>query len=266
MGNYYQKVAKYYNVDAESFECRYWENSTLQKIRQEFREQIYRADFENLLEIGFGTGIDIVHFAKTYPKKKIFGIDVSPEMYRHCNQKLRTENLANAFISVGTPEEIPDIFKDQKFDLIYVFFGALNTTNNLEKIPEQLEMILTKNGQLVLTFVNKWYLTEIFLQLLKLNFIKAFARFRKFWGGYSSAKYLESRCYSPYEIRNIFQKKFSVVNKRGYSILYPAWYRNHWVTRMSEKPAGILWKADEWLNKTFVWMFGEYFLYSFRRR
>jgi len=266
MSDYYRQVAKYYDIDAQSFESRYWENEILQKIRQEFREQLYCCDFENALEIGFGTGLDIVHFAKAYPERKIFGIDVSREMFHHCNQKLQKENITNAFIAIGTPEEIPEIFKNQKFELIYVFFGALNTTRDLQQVSIQFHKLLSNNGRLVLTFVNKWYLAEIVIQSLKLNFRKAFSRFKHTWGGYSNEKFLESKCYSPVEIRKIFGKEFELVKKHGYSILYPAWYRNRWVSKMGRRSANFLWNADRMVNRTFCWKFGEYFLYSLRKR
>ena len=37
-GQYYSKVKEYYNLDSQNFEKRYWENETLQKIRNSFRD------------------------------------------------------------------------------------------------------------------------------------------------------------------------------------------------------------------------------------
>lgn len=261
---YYRQVADYYDVDAGNFEERYWGNCVLQRIRQSFREEVKVHTFRNVLEIGCGTGLDVAHFGSVFPDRHIYGIDISPEMVARAWRKIEALGLENVTVEVGTPENLEMLFPEVLFDHIYVFFGALNTVPDLRQVAEALKSRLSPRGTMVLTFVNKWYLGEVAISLSKLRFAGAFRRVRKIWGGYSEAKRLESRCLSPRDIRKAFGDDFEITRRRGYSILYPAWYRAHLVTRLGRRASDLLWHADRLLNRTPAWCLGEYALYSFR--
>ena len=165
---------------------------------------------------------------------------------------------------VGTPENLQTLFPEVKFDHIYVFFGALNTVPDLRSVARLLKGSMRRDGTMVLTFVNKWYLVDMLVGLLKLKFKRVFRRIRRVWGGYSEVQLLESRCFSPREIAKAFGDDFEITRSRGFSILYPAWYRVHLVFRLGRKISEILWHADRILNHTPAWCLGEYALYSFR--
>ena len=125
-------------------------------------------------------------------------------------------------------------FTPGSFDLVYVYFGALNTVADLSLAAGQIHDLLSPGGHAVLTFVNKWYWREMFVQALKMNFRLALARLRKDWGGYSPDRHLPSRCYSPAEIRKSF-REFQLLEKKGYSIFYPAWYNyRKWLNKLPE--------------------------------
>ena len=164
--NYYHSVGTYYDKDAIDFEHRYWENDTLQRIRQSFREHVRKYNFTKALEIGFGPGFDMVHFAQTFPNAQINGMDVSAEMVRIANEKIIQSNLQNAIVKEGSVEDIESQFPGERYDMIYVFFGALNTVNDLNASIKELERLLLPGGNLVLTFVNKWYVGGIIICLL----------------------------------------------------------------------------------------------------
>jgi ubiquinone/menaquinone biosynthesis C-methylase UbiE len=261
---YYQKVANYYDHDACNFEERYWSNSILQRIRQSFREEVKTHAFSNVLEIGCGTGLDASHFGSIYPERKVYAIDIAPAMVESAVRKVQGLGLENVRVMVGTPENLETLFPEVQFDHIYVFFGALNTVHDLRHVAELLKKRLKWDGTMVLTFVNKWYLVDMLIDMVKFRFKRAFRRVREIWGGYSEAKFLESRCFSPRDIKAAFGNDFQITRRRGYSILYPAWYRVHWVGRLGRKMSDILWKADRILNYTPAWCLGEYALYSFR--
>lgn len=263
---YYQKVANYYDIDAGDFEDRYWRNPVLQRIRQSFREEVKTHPFGNVLEIGCGTGLDASHFASIYPERNIYAMDVSPAMVAYASRKARDLGLANVSIKVGTPEDLSELFPGVQFDHVYVFFGALNTVADLRKVARVLKSRMKPDGTMVLTFVNKWYLADMLVHLLKFRFNSAFRRFRSIWGGYSDLKYLESRCLSPGDIARAFGDDFQVTLRKGYSILYPAWYRANWVSRLGGRMSNALWDADRVLNHTPAWCLGEYALYTFRTR
>ncbi len=263
-GKYYQEVADYYDHDAGNFEERYWRNAALQRIRQSFREKVKVHAFRNVLEVGCGPGLDLAHFGAIYPEKQVYGIDISPVMVAHAVGKVQELGLGNVHVKVGTPEQVPELFPGVQFDHIYVFFGALNTVADLHQVSGVLKSRLKPNGTMVLTFVNKWYLADVCIHLLKLRPQKAFRRFRDVWGGYSEQKHLESRCYSPREIISAFGDDFALTDRQGYSILYPAWFRPNWIKRLGRRLTDLLWSADRLLNRTPAWSLGEYALYTFK--
>ena len=261
---YYKQVELYYDDDAQDFDKRYWQNPVLQRIRQDFREQVKRFRFFNMLEIGFGTGIDLLHFSKTHPDANIHGIDVSSAMHKLANERIINENLKNVSALRGNIEDIESLFPNRKFDMIYVFFGALNTVDNLEKAANDLINASEPGGMLVLSFVNKYYLTGILIELMKFRFNSAFSRLKPIWGGYSPSKHLPSRCYSISEIQKTFHH-FHLIHKRGYCIMHPAWYYLRINKLLGNRGRRLLWNIDTILNRTFLWRFGEYSLFVFQK-
>ncbi len=263
---YYTSVAEYYDADAGTFDERYSVNPVLQKIRSAFREEVSRHSFKTILEIGFGTGIDICYFASKYPNAEVCGIDISEEMHRNAEKKVHEKNLDNVTLKTGTPEQIQELFPGKSFDHIFVFFGALNTVADLKETAKILRESVSPEGAMVISFVNKWYLADMLIHIVKLRPSIAFRRLRNIWGGYSDLKRLESRCYSTSDIRRAFGEDFVITGKSGYSILYPAWYRLSLLYRLGERVSNLLWRADMLLNKTPFRRFGEYSLYTFRPR
>lgn len=262
--DYYGTVEKYYDSDAQmGFEQRANENHTLQRIRDAFREVTVRYGFADALEIGCGPGFDVAWFASRFPDRQFRAIDISAEMVKLAAERLRAANLHNAEAKQGTERNAEDLF-GQKFDMAYVYFGALNTVEDLDKAAADIYEALRPGGHAVLTFVNKWYLREMLVQLIKLRFRPAFARIRKVWGGYSVSRFLPSHCYTPSRIRRAF-RRFRELEHRGFSIVFPAWYNHHKVVAMGEGRAQKLWATDQRLNKTPFWKFGEYTLFVFQK-
>lgn len=259
---YYQKVGVYYDGDASNFESRYHENPILQKIRSSFRKEADRYAHGNILEIGYGPGLDLLYFAEKHPGSKVFGIDISQGMYHCAMENITKKGLKNVEIHVGSVEQIPELWKDQKFDFAYVFFGALNTVEDLNEAAAILHRCLSENGVLLVTFVNKWYMKGLLAPMLKLKFKTATARLRKIWGGYSPSVFLPSKCYSIAEVKKAF-RLFHIQAIRGYSILYPAWYDSHKYTHSNK--LDLLWQLDEQYGKSFARGWGEYSLFVFRK-
>jgi ubiquinone/menaquinone biosynthesis C-methylase UbiE len=264
MKNYYLKIESYYDKDAGDFDHRYWQNPVLQRIRQDFREQVKCYTFTNMLEIGYGTGIDLVHFAKTHPHVQVAGIDISGEMQRIAKAKGEAAQLSNLRVEKGKVEDLPELFPGKQFNMIYVFFGALNTVDDLEKTAQILLQFTSPGGILVLSFVNKYYIAGMLIELAKLRFRAAFSRLNSVWGGYSPSQFLPSRCYTPGEIKKAF-KSYKLLKIKGYSILHPAWYY-HGLNRLLRRFLPMLWRADLLLNKTPLRGLGEYTLYVFQKK
>jgi len=258
--NYHNTVSAYYDEEAGlGFEKRAEQNPLLDRIRADFRKVTVKHSFLRVLEIGCGPGFDVAWFASHYPETEITGIDISAEMVKLANERINREDLNNATALVCDERKLFEHFKEGEFDLIYVYFGALNTVDKLPETAKQIAKLLNPNGKAVLTFVNKWYLREMLVQMLKLNFKGAFARVRKIWGGYSPDRYLPSRCYSPHQVKKAF-RPMKVIERKGYSIFFPAWY-NFKKAVANPIRTERLWNIDQKLQKTCLWSKGEYTLF-----
>jgi len=264
--HYYSEVGAYYDKDAIDFEKRYWKNGVLQRIRQAFREAVKTQPFQSALEIGFGPGFDLVHFAHIFPESQLYGLDVSAEMVKIAEAKIHEAGCRNARVALGSVEDIAAQFPGKKFDLIYVFFGALNTVENLPQAFIELEKHLETDGRMCLSFVNKWYLMGMLIELLKGKPKRAFARLNRVWGGYSPTAFLASRCFSSGELNAMARKAgLATVQRAGFSIVYPAWYYHQMHKRLPKKVLDGLWRIDGAISKGVFGRFGEYALYEFRR-
>ena len=262
--NFHQTVSEYYDKDAElGFEARAMENPLLEKIRNDFRKLTIKYPFSSVLEIGCGPGFDVEWFASSYPEKSITGIDISAKMVEQAKLRIKASKLNNATAIQLDERAMLQYFGKQKFDLVYVYFGALNTVDNLGFAAEQIYELLKPGGHAVLTFVNKWYLREMLVQSLKLKPNIAFSRLRKVWGGYSPNRFLPSKCYSSGYIKNAF-RNFKILERKGYSITFPAWYNFKKYLKLEEK-TDKLWNTDQKLQKSFLWSKGEYLLFVFKK-
>ncbi|MEX0721461.1 MAG: class I SAM-dependent methyltransferase [Balneolaceae bacterium] len=258
---YYKQVAGYFDVDASDFEDRYEENKVLKRIRHSFRKYTEKYSFQNALEIGCGPGIDLIYFGRKYPARKLYGIDIAPGMVEITGQKIKRHQTPNVSVATGSVEDINSLFPGQVFDMIYVYFGALNTVYDLQKAAQILHESCTADAILVLTFVNRNYLMDIPLFLMKGQVKQAFSRLTGRWKGYSPDKSLNSQCFTSADIKKAFSDKFKFVDRRGYSILFPAWYRHNHLNRLGEKWGDRLWNWDKKINHTPLWNTGEYSLY-----
>ncbi len=263
--NFHQQVSEYYDADADmGFEKRAEANPFLDKIRNDFRGITTKYAFSSVLEIGCGPGFDVAWFASNFPEAQVTGVDISEHMVALANRRITQQKLENATALQSDERGLLEHFGEAQFDMVVVYFGALNTVENLSKAAKIIEKLLQPGGKAVLTFVNKWYWREMLVQTLKLNFSIAFARLKKDWGGYSPQRHLPSRCYSPAEIRTAFNG-FSILERKGYSIFYPAWYNyKKWLSKPER--AEVLWEKDQKIQNGFLWSKGEYTLYVFEKK
>lgn len=259
---YYKRVADYFDKDAGDFDRRYELNPVLKTLRSEFRKTTEQYSFHSALEIGCGTGIDLCYFGIKYPDRKFYGIDISPEMVRFARDKIRSNHLQNTSVDTGNVEDVQELFPDQRFDMAYVYFGALNTVHDLEEAAINLSNLMKPGGKMVLTVVNRYYLLDLPLFLLRGDVKRSLERVTNRWQGYSSAKSLGSRCYSSRDMQRAFSSHFRLIGKRGYCIVYPAWYRDGLLKRLG-KWGEWCWKIDVLINKTVFWNTGEYSLYVY---
>lgn len=259
---YHQSVADYYDEEAESFENRANDNPVLKTLRNEFRQKVLTGEIQNLLEIGYGPGLDMVWFANLESVKAVHGLDITPEFHNIVRKK--AEHSPKIHPLLGGPGECTSHLEVNTIDTIYVFFGALNTCAELEKAVSEMTKVLKPGGRIVATFVNKWYAFDVLWNMVTLRPKKAVSRLRKVWGGYSPTRHLASRCYSARQIHTIFKNDLVKKYRRGYCIAHPAWYRHHWAPSKSVR-SKFLYKFDAFLQWTPFWNLGEYSLYIYEK-
>ena len=259
---YHKSVGDYYDAEAASFEERAHQNHVLSTLRNRFRDVVMDGEVGHLLEIGYGPGLDMVWFAEQHQVAKVSGLDITPEFFKIVNKK--AESYPNIAPHLGGPEQAQDFIEPSSVDTVYVFFGALNTTADLERAVAGMASVLKPGGRVVATFVNKWYVFDIMWNILTLRPKKAVARLKKVWGGYSPTRFLASRCYSSRQVHAAFSKHLVRKRRLGFCITHPAWYRHHWAPEGSLR-SRWLHVFDGLLQWTPAWNAGEYSLYLYEK-
>ncbi len=259
---YHKSVADYYDEEAESFESRANDNHVLKTLRDEFRTIVLEGDVENILEIGYGPGLDMVWFSGIEQVESVYGLDITPEFHKIVSKKAKKYPKMNPLL--GGPLHCSSEFEENSIDTIYVFFGALNTCAELGKAVKEMAAVLKPGGKIIVTFVNKWYVFDILWNLIMLRPKRAFARLRNVWGGYSPTRFLPSKCYSSRQIHALFKKNLNRKRRIGYCITHPAWYRHHWAPHRSLR-SKLFYKLDSILQWTPFWNLGEYSLYVYEK-
>jgi len=256
-----RETGAYYDAFAETAEERYTANHVLVRVREAFRRAVERYPAASVLDLGCGPGTDLAWFTERYPGRHYAGIDVSPRMVEVARAKLANRGVR---VDRGCAADVPRVFPGEQFDLIYSFFGPLNTEPDLECAVGALAQAVPPGGVLVLTFVGRTYVVDAALHLLRGRPGRAVARFTDRWRGYSQQTPLDASLYFPWQIEACFAPAFQVERREGFSILYPAWYR---AARFHEHGALVraLWLADRALNRTPLWSAGEHLLYVLSR-
>ncbi len=256
-----RETGAYYDAFAEVAEERYTSNHVLVRVREGFRRAVEPHAATSVLDLGCGPGTDLAWFADRYPGRRYTGVDVSPRMVELASAKLGPRGMR---IERCCAEDLPRVFPGETFDLVYSFFGPLNTEPDLGRAVAALAQAVRPGGVLVLTFVNRTYALDSAWYLLRGRPRRAFARLTDRWRGYSDKTPLDARLYFPRQIEAAFAPDFAVERREGFSIIYPAWYRAERF-RQDGRVVRALWVADRALNRTPLWSAGEHLLYVLRR-
>lgn len=257
-----RETGAYYDAFADVAEERYGSNHVLVRVREAFRRAVEPHPAVSMLDLGCGPGTDLAWFADRYPGRRYAGLDVSPRMVALARAKLSDRGVR---VERGCAEDLPLVFPGEQFDLVYSFFGPLNTEPSFDRAVTALAEAVVPGGVLVLTFVSPLYVVDALWHLVRGRPARARARFTNRWRGYNEAVPLQASLYSPRQLEARFAPAFRVERREGFSILYPAWYR---AARF--RPGGTtvraLWAVDRVLNRTFGWSLGEHLLYVLRKR
>jgi len=102
---------------------------------------------EKLLDIGCGTGEQLLRFAKNCPDSKLIGIDASKESLNVIKARCQTEGISNVDVIEGNMDDVSELLNlNSKFDVITSSF-VLYHSKNIKKITSQIKELLVENGR-----------------------------------------------------------------------------------------------------------------------
>lgn len=144
---YYNKISKVYDLLADHSEAPV-RNAGLKKLAPQTGEKI--------LEIGFGTGHVLCQLAeKVGSGGKVLGIDLSEEMLKLSEARLRQMNLAERVdLICGDATRMP--YSDASVDAVFMSFTLeLFPTDEIPVVLAECRRILREDGRAVVVGMSK---------------------------------------------------------------------------------------------------------------
>lgn len=119
-----------------------WRRKALKHLKS------YKAPY--ILDVATGTG-DLAISALRYKPSKIIGIDISTEMLRVGNEKIKNKGLQSIIeLQPGDSEQIN--FGNETFDAVTVAFGVRNFENLTKGLQEMHRVLKTGGTAIILEF------------------------------------------------------------------------------------------------------------------
>jgi ubiquinone/menaquinone biosynthesis C-methylase UbiE len=129
-------------------------NYTLPKIRHSLTMP-YVKSRNSLLDYGSGTGANTVLFKDDF--KQITGLEVENNFFNEAEKIKKEMKIENIKYELYDGNTIP--YSPGYFDAIVSYEVIEHTQNDFVSLKE-LCRVLKKNGRLIITVPNKWYLME----------------------------------------------------------------------------------------------------------
>ena len=105
-------------------------------------EKMNCAPDESVLEIGIGTGSSLQY----YPKDtNVLGIDISPDMLKIADKRIKINNLENKHISLMDGEKL--CFPDDSFDKVAAMY-VISVTHNPRKLIDEMKRVCKCDGDI----------------------------------------------------------------------------------------------------------------------
>ena len=106
-------------------------------------EELKKIEFNDLLDVGCGTGPMIELLTEEYPDRHYVGMDLTPKMIEVANAK----GLKNAEFIVGDSENMP--FENESFDVL-ICANSFHHYPDPQEFFNEVKRVLRPNGVLVL--------------------------------------------------------------------------------------------------------------------
>ena len=126
---------------------------------------------ESVLEVGCGTGRNLIVLAEKYPASKFYGLDASAEMLKTAQNKIDARELSSNIVLRQELAEDLDYRKtfdlDQPFDTIFFSYSITMIPTWRESIAAAIENIKPNRSIYIVDFWDQKDLPRWFQKLLK---------------------------------------------------------------------------------------------------
>jgi demethylmenaquinone methyltransferase/2-methoxy-6-polyprenyl-1,4-benzoquinol methylase len=138
--NAYDTMSEWYDLLAGGSE---------QRFKEQGLQMLGVQTGETVLEIGFGTGRSLLALARSVGTSgKVYGIDISPGMYRFSQSLLRKAGLADRVeLKIGDAAALP--FPSESIDAIFISFTLeLFDTPEIPIVVAECRRVLNRGGRI----------------------------------------------------------------------------------------------------------------------
>lgn len=104
---------------------------------------------KRLLEVGFGTGTDLLQFARA--GAKVTGVDLTPRSIEIARRRFEVYGLIGEF-AIGDGESLG--FPDSSFDVVYSF-GVLHHTPDTQRAVREIHRVLKPGGRAIVMLYHR---------------------------------------------------------------------------------------------------------------
>ena len=144
--------------------------------RDKLIEKMNVADGENVLEVGCGTGRNLIILARKFPNSNFYGLDASAEMLKTAEAKIDAKNLKNISLKTALADDF-DYRKtfslENPFDTIYFSYSISIIPTWKESIENALANLKPGRSVYVVDFYDQKDLPAWFRRTLK-SWLKQF--------------------------------------------------------------------------------------------
>lgn len=144
--------------------------------RDRLNREIYVQAGENILEVGCGTGRNLVILAKKHPAANFFGLDASGEMLKTAQAKIDRENLKNIRLKIALADDFDyrnTFYLEKPFDRIFFSYSISMIPSWKNSIKNVLANLKCGGSFYIVDFYDQKELPAWFRQILK-SWLKQF--------------------------------------------------------------------------------------------
>ena len=144
---FYDRISPYYDYFAGIFEKKH-RNKGLKKLNIKKGKIV--------LEIGYGTGQAIKKIAqKVGTEGKVYGIDISSQMYKITKNRLKKANLLDR-VKLSQGDALKISYDENKFDIVFMCFVLeLFDTPEIPVMLDKIKAILKEKGKIGIVSLSK---------------------------------------------------------------------------------------------------------------